>query len=421
MKRWPWYVAVFARVSAAVHRRDESGPGAAGDVVPVVAAGISPRRRCWSSSCGRSSATGLPPDSVPPGSSCFSISTGRSMRGGSTGCATASSSARRQRPGTTRTRSSCIPLAWVLFALGRHRPHPARMRRSIPLALTGALELRRRAARGFVVVQGIANRCARSGARCACGHRREDRGRRRAPSATRTSTSSCWTATRGPTCSQQYYGFDNWPFLDRPARARLPGERREPIEFLLDLPVGRVVAQPRLHPGAARSARSIPHSRDRTELYRLLRDNRAAHFLRERGYRYVHLQSTWGGTGSNPYADEFLPCQRGCSATSTCARWPMRPGCARSSRRPAWTSRAATCGTSRRLPAQARAPGPKFVFAHFVPPHHPYLFDRDGNVLRKRDDLGPVRVPETAVGGPRGRTSSSSSTSTGASARSSTG
>ena len=25
----------------------------------------------------------------------------------------------------------------------------------------------------------------------------------------------------------------------------------------------------------------------------------------------MHLQSTWGGTGSNPYADEFLPCHAG--------------------------------------------------------------------------------------------------------------
>ena len=31
---------------------------------------------------------------------------------------------------------------------------------------------------------------------------------------------------------------------------------------------------------------------------------------------------------------------------------------------------------------QARKPGPKFVFAHFLPPHHPYLFDRHGNVLK---------------------------------------
>jgi hypothetical protein len=28
-------------------------------------------------------------------------------------------------------------------------------------------------------------------------------------------------------------------------------------------------------------------------------------------------------------------------------------------------------------------PGPKFVFAHFVLPHHPYLFDANGNVLRE--------------------------------------
>ena len=35
------------------------------------------------------------------------------------------------------------------------------------------------------------------------------------------------------------------------------------------------------------------------------------------------------------------------------------------------------------LAAQGARPGPKFVLAHFLPPHHPYLFDRDGKVLRQ--------------------------------------
>jgi hypothetical protein len=44
----------------------------------------------------------------------------------------------------------------------------------------------------------------------------------------------------------------------------------------------------------------------------------------------------------------------------------------------------ADCHTQnfRSLVALASEPGPKFVLAHFVLPHHPYLFDRHGNVLR---------------------------------------
>jgi hypothetical protein len=126
-----------------------------------------------------------------------------------------------------------------------------------------------------------------------------------------------------------------------------------------------------------------PASRNRKEIYRILRDNRAAQFLTERGYRTVQLQSTWGGTGSNPYVDQFLPCNSGIFGHEYVraiadASWIR-----------ALESKAsmdiATCHLRNfeTLAAQAGQPGPKFVFAHFLPPHHPYLFDRDGRVLRR--------------------------------------
>jgi hypothetical protein len=125
-----------------------------------------------------------------------------------------------------------------------------------------------------------------------------------------------------------------------------------------------------------------PHGRDREAVYRLLRDNRAAAFLRARGYRFVHLQSTWGGTGRNPYADDFLPCGGGMFRDDFLlaiweASWLRVLGSSA-------TMDLADCHLRnfKTLAALAREPGPKFVFAHFVLPHHPYLFDRNGNVLR---------------------------------------
>lgn len=125
-----------------------------------------------------------------------------------------------------------------------------------------------------------------------------------------------------------------------------------------------------------------PRGTDREFAYRLLRDNRAASFLRARGYRYIHLQSTWGGTGSNPYADEFLSCVGGLFRDDFLlaiaeASW-LRVSGTRA------TLDLADCHLRNfeTLTALAREPGPKFVLAHFVPPHHPYLFDREGRVLR---------------------------------------
>ncbi|MGH9577390.1 MAG: sulfatase-like hydrolase/transferase, partial [Terriglobales bacterium] len=124
-------------------------------------------------------------------------------------------------------------------------------------------------------------------------------------------------------------------------------------------------------------------SMDREATYKLLRDNRAADFLRAHGYRYVQLQSTWGGTGTNPYADEFIPCHAGLFQSEYLraiadASW-LRALNARAS------MDVATCHLHNldTLAEQGKKPGPKFVFAHFVPPHHPYLFDREGHVLRR--------------------------------------
>ena len=126
-----------------------------------------------------------------------------------------------------------------------------------------------------------------------------------------------------------------------------------------------------------------PQSQKRKQAYRLLRDNRVAAFLRERGYRTVHLQSTWSGTAANPYADDFRQCHGGLFSDE------YLRALAEVSWLKALGSRAsldlATCHLNNleTLEILGSEPGPKFVFAHFLPPHHPYLFDREGHVLRR--------------------------------------
>ncbi len=116
-----------------------------------------------------------------------------------------------------------------------------------------------------------------------------------------------------------------------------------------------------------------------------LQDNRAAHFLRARGYRFVHLQSSAPETMRNPYADEEVKCSGRLFDDEyfrTVAEISWLKALALNS---VMTAELATCHQLRleSLIDQARRRGPKFVFVHFLPPHHPYLFDRFGNVLRR--------------------------------------
>ena len=125
-----------------------------------------------------------------------------------------------------------------------------------------------------------------------------------------------------------------------------------------------------------------PISGDRTAIYDRIRDSETARFLRDRGYRIVHFQSTWGATSSNAYADREVKCEQQVYANEF-VRAIIEASWLSAFRTKAGVDLAQCHLDSFRTLARIGAdPGPKFVFAHFIVPHHPYLFDRDGNILR---------------------------------------
>ena len=378
LKRWPWYAAVLAVYPMLHIAVNNPGQVEAADVLPVVAAGIAvafvlvailrPVMGNWAAAGLGAAWVALLFYLYAPVNEWWMdwVRSGLEQQA-------AESTWYRANPQLVHS------VAWALIALAglaRLRLSAQRISGSVTGALNGVALL----LVALVVVQALAH-AGKGGAK---------------PAATAAATAPrAETAAAGPDIYfivldgyaradilAQYYRYDNAPFIDGlKSRGFQVSDASRSNFYWTFLSIGSALNLDylqKLLPGKLDAA-----ERDRTELYRLLRDNQASHFLRERGYRYVALQSTWGGTASNPYADTFLPCHAGAFANEFLravadASWLRALGSQAS-------LDIASCHLRNfeTLAAQAKAPGPKFVFAHFVPPHHPYLFDRDGNVLRR--------------------------------------
>ncbi|MDQ3492787.1 MAG: hypothetical protein M3452_05955 [Chloroflexota bacterium] len=139
-----------------------------------------------------------------------------------------------------------------------------------------------------------------------------------------------------------------------------------------------------------------PVSDDRTPARQLINDHEVGTFLRANGYRYFHLGSWFGPTRSNPGADEVLTEGVDTEFSSVLHDTSIRPALDRllddgtdgEAPEPTFRERHRDIPLFQfrqlqRLPA---APGRKFVFAHILLPHPPYVFDRDGRTVTEEQE-----------------------------------
>jgi hypothetical protein len=120
-------------------------------------------------------------------------------------------------------------------------------------------------------------------------------------------------------------------------------------------------------------------SKDREIPYQMIRNNKVVSFLREKGYKFIHFSSGWGATDYNKSADLDLRFGWGSEFImvfiKTTALAYLEDYFARHD------ARVRILGTLSKLGEVHNINGPKFVFAHLVCPHPPYLFDANGGMV----------------------------------------
>jgi len=131
-------------------------------------------------------------------------------------------------------------------------------------------------------------------------------------------------------------------------------------------------------------------------VYDLLADHRLGSFLKAQGYSYVHAGSWWWPTRKNrnasrninsyPLTPRPLMVLLDSGLVSPFFRAWASPWV--DDRRQQWSRVNRDLAALEQVPAQ---PGPKFVFAHVLVPHPPYVFNRDGSFLT---DAGAASTSE---------------------------
>ncbi|HEX9786798.1 MAG TPA: hypothetical protein VGB09_02175, partial [Candidatus Binatia bacterium] len=129
-----------------------------------------------------------------------------------------------------------------------------------------------------------------------------------------------------------------------------------------------------------------PKSDSWIPLHSLLQNHRVRQFLTSKNYRYIHLGSWWGPTSKNSLADKnfyFTPLPEMLYILyGTSLLQPMFAAVGMMDLRyETWRGNRKQFDN---LMKTLDTKGPKFVLAHFLLPHDPYVFDRDGGYVPAR-------------------------------------
>ncbi len=190
----------------------------------------------------------------------------------------------------------------------------------------------------------------------------------------------------GSTALAETYGFDNEPFLTaleergfRIARNAHSNYIKTPLSLASSLSLDYLDAD-------ALKAEAET-GKDREPIHRLLRERLAVPTaLKELGYEYLHIGNWWTPSATNVDADRTFHYDGQDEFSSVLAQTTLLRAVNEPESAPTdpWDWRVLREHTRYaldKLDEIPALPGPKFVFAHLLLPHDPYVFDTDGSFM----------------------------------------
>jgi hypothetical protein len=194
----------------------------------------------------------------------------------------------------------------------------------------------------------------------------------------------------GPTALEETFDFDNEPFLTALEERGFSVARHAHANYIkTPLSLGASLNLDFLDANAL--ADEAVDDADREPIHRVLGNHLVVPTaLKELGYRYLHLGNWWTPTISNVDADRVFHYQgqdefATVLAQTTLIRAFSEPEAAPDDPWDWAVLRDHMHYAFDTLDEIVDSPGPKYVFAHLLAPHPPYLIDVDGSALERED------------------------------------
>jgi hypothetical protein len=188
----------------------------------------------------------------------------------------------------------------------------------------------------------------------------------------------------GSTALRETFEFDNEPFLTA-LEARGFSVARNAHSNYIKTPLSLGSSLNLDYLDADALAAVATEGKDREPIHRVLRDHLAVPVaLKALGYRYVHIGNWWTPTQDNVDADRVFVYEGQDEFTTVLAQTTLLRAISEPEAAPSdpWDWRVLrehTLYALDKLDEVTELPGPKYVFAHLLIPHDPYVFNADGS------------------------------------------